>query len=241
MRIKLGPNVLDMRGKLGQWVYGIWKAGVSVARQAAEVVRNPSSPAQQAVRSAQREFTTQWKALPEADLAAWQIVADLGVTRKNPEGGVRALIGMPKGKMSGFNAFLEANQLARSVGATTPIGMPALGTAAPNAPVDLAASFDGDKITVTWGDIEGVMPSQFVRVWVYSEQGLFHKQLVDFAPGAAKTMNITTIRAKYGVAQVPALFLNTAVLIQADTVDQATGWASNPTLTKRLYLVEPAP
>jgi len=62
----------------------------------------------------------------------------------------------------------------------------------------LAAAYDGTKLTVTWGDITGVMPSQFVRVWLYSEQKLVHKQMVDFAPGAAKTANITEVRGDMG-------------------------------------------
>ena len=114
-------------------------------------------------------------------------------------------------------------------------------TPAPNSPPTLAASYDGTKITVTWGDIPGVMPSQFVRVWLFSEQKLVHKQMVDFAPGAAKTMNITTVNgAKGGAIDITAL-QGTAMLIQADAIDQATGWASNPSRTLRLMLTPPTP
>ena len=222
-------------------VYSIWKSGVSVMRAAAQVVHNPSSPAQVAVRETQRTITNVWKLLTDEQHAEWGLIAKKGATRTNPEGGIRALIRTPEGKFTGFNAFVQSNQLAQSVGASATIETPLVGTLPPSGPPDLAASFDGDKIIVTWGDIPSVMPSQFVRVWMRSEQDMFHKQFVDFAPGAAKTINITQVRGENGTLIGMDFFKNTAVLIQADTVDQATGWASNPSLTKRLYLEEPAP
>jgi len=39
-----------------------------------------------------------------------------------------------------------------------------------------------------------------------------------------------------GVGIAVSTLGNSAVLIQADTVDKSAGWASNPSLTKRLYL-----
>ena len=210
-KIKLGPNVLDMRGRIGQLVYSIWKGGTSYVRQAVEVVRNPSSPGQNKVRALIRILSSLWKALPESNQAQWGVVAQSGATRKNSEGGIRALIRTPNGKMTGFNAFIVANELARSVGATTTIEAPQGHVPAPNSPPDLALAFDGDKITVTWSDIEGVMPSQFVRVWIYSEQRKFHRQMIDFAPGAAKTMNITEFRAENGTPVEVATLLNSAV------------------------------
>ena len=240
-KIKLGPNVMDMRGKVGQLVYSIWKSGMSVMRAAAQVVRNPSSPAQVAVRQAQRELGNVWKGLTDMVHAEWGLVAEQGAKRTNPEAGIRALIRTPEGKFTGFNAFMEANQLARTVGASANIEEPQKQTLPPNGPPDLAAAFDGAKVTVTWGDIPDVTPSQFVRVWIYSEQRMFHKQLIDFAPGAAKTINITQARGENGTPIDMAFFTNSAVLIQADTVDQASGWVSNPSATKRLYLEAPEP
>ena len=235
-KIKLGPNVMDMRGKVGQLVYSIWKSGVSYMRQAAEVVRNPASAAQVAVRGIIRALSSEWKALPESSQAQWGLVAAKGATRKNPEGGIRALINTPEGKMSGFNAFVEANELAKSVGQTVTIQAPVLTTPPPNMPPDLTATFDGAKVTVTWGDIPGVTADQYVRVWVYSEQKMFHKQLIATALGSAKTVNITQVRGENGVLIDMAVFANSAVLIQSDTVGKTTGWASNPSATKRLYM-----
>jgi len=240
-KIKLGLHVFDMRGKVGNMVYSIWKSGMNVIKLAAQTVANPCSEKQIAVRNALSALAKVWKTLTSSQQTLWENLAQTRANRTNPEGGIRVIIRTPEGKFTGFNAFVEANSLARTVGASADIVDAQLATPAPNSPPTLAASYDGTKITVTWGDIPGVMPSQFVRVWLFSEQKLVHKQMVDFAPGAAKTMNITTVNGAKGGAIDIAVLQGTAMLIQADTIDQATGWASNPSRTLRLMLTPPTP
>ena len=163
-------------------------------------------------------------------------MSSLGVSRTNPEGGIRVLIKTPKGRFSGYQAFIQANQLARSVGQNVIIRSPLVGIAAPNSPVQLRASFDGAKLTVQWDDIPVIKTEQYVRIWARSEQKRFHRQIVGIIQGSAKAIDIIEVRANKGVGIAVSTLGNTAVLIQADTVDKSTGWASNPSLTKRLYL-----
>ena len=163
-------------------------------------------------------------------------MSSLGVSRTNPEGGIRVLIKTPKGRFSGYQAFIQANQLARSVGQNVIIRSPLVGIAAPNSPVQLRASFDGAKLTVQWDDIPVIKTEQYVRIWARSEQKRFHRQIVGIIQGSVKAIDIIEVRANKGVGIAVSTLGNTAVLIQADTVDKSAGWASNPSLTKRLYL-----
>jgi len=109
------------------------------------------------------------------------------------------LIKTPKGKYSGYQAFIQANQLARSVGQDVIIRSPLVGIAAPNSPVQLRASFDGAKLTVQWDDIPVIKTEQYVRIWARSEQKRFHRQLVGIIQGSAKVIDIIEVRANKGV------------------------------------------
>jgi len=51
-RIKPGPNVMDMSGSIGQVTYCTLKSGSHCLKQRPQVVRNPQSPAQTAMREA---------------------------------------------------------------------------------------------------------------------------------------------------------------------------------------------
>jgi len=87
------------------------------------------------------------------------------------------------------------------------------------------------------GGTQGVTESQYVRVWIRSEQKHFHKQLVGVLPATSAGISIGSVRAVFGNNIEMSFFRNTAVLIQADVVDKESGWASAPSNTIRLMLM----
>jgi hypothetical protein len=85
-------------GKLGKaYVYGNWR-GIAWVR-AYRVPQNPQSPAQQAVRAAQRAAVQAWKILSRFVKGAYNVFAEVGRSSSGP-GGKRAT------KMSGYNLFV---------------------------------------------------------------------------------------------------------------------------------------
>ena len=205
-------------------------------------VRNPGSANQGKVRQLLSTLSKRWmQNLTANDRDAWENLAKGGPYRVNREGGVRAVIRTNNGKYSGQNAYLLFNTLAASVGGTTPIDTPQLHSVSPLEPVTPAASYDGTKITLTWGDIPNIMPSDFVRAWLVDASQEIHKQQVDFAPAAAKTMNITAVRGANGASFDIPRFEGGVFYIQLDTVSQATGLASAPSPCMVLDIVNPVP
>ena len=112
---------------------------------------------------------------------------------------------------------------------------------APLEPVTPAVAYDGTKITVTWGDIPNILPSDFVRVWIGDASGDVHKQIVDFAPAAAKTMNITVVKGSNGGEFSMPRFEGGVFYIQLDTISQATALALSPSPCIVLDIVNPEP
>ena len=244
-RILLGPDVIDKRGRQANQVYSTWKSGMAYVRNIATVIRNPRSALQQARRTLMALLGRAWQTLTKEQQNQWNSVALTnyrGGATMGGQGGIKNLIKGSGEKITGSNAFMQANQLARMVGGTAIIAEPLVHTPAPNAPPDVTVTDGTDKITVAWGDIEGVMPSQFVRVYIADHQNRFHRQFIDFAPGSAKTMNINQVRGVNG-DMLPMSFINgDEVIVQLDTVDQATGWASPASQTVQHVIdLVPAP
>ena len=174
--------------------------------------------------------------------AQWALIAEKGITRGNPEGGIRVLIKTPKGRPTASNVFVGANQLAKSVGQTVVITAPKTRLLVPMTPPNLRAVFvpDGPNsyITVQWDDVLRATADDFARVWVKSEQKLCHRQMALYAPALDKQVNITSVRIQYGTPSDMGFFIGSAMLIQADTVGRSSGWASSPSHTLRLYLAQ---
>ena len=243
-RILLGPDVIDKRGRQANQVYSSWKSGMAYTRNIATVIRNPNSARQAAKRDLVGTLSRQWQTLGKTSQAKWNLIAAVnyrGGQGMGGAGGVKDLIKGSADKITGINAFVQNNQLAQDVGATAIITDPLPHTPAPNAPVIAVADGIG-KITVTWDDILNVTPSQYVRVFIATHQKRFHKQLIGYASGAAKTLDITEVRGQNG-EMVPIDFFNgDEVIVQADAVDQATGWASPPSKTvQHVITLVPAP
>jgi len=235
-------GIQSIRGTVNNMVFKLWKTGVTTVQNKQTSVRNPGTEEQGRVRQLLATLSKRWmQNLTENDRDAWETLAKAGPYRINREGGVRAVIRTTNKKYSGKNAYLMYNALAASVGATTPIDSPQLHEVSPLEPTTPTATYDGTKITVTWGDIPNVMPSDFVRAWIANASQDCHRQMVDFAPGAAKTMNITTVKGANGADFDISKFEGGIFYIQLDTVSQATGLGSAPSKCMVLKIVNPEP
>ena len=235
-RVNFNGLILDIRGKVGNQVFKTWKKGVYYVQNISRKPFNPRSFAQEAYRMSFAALANKWQFLSEAEQALWGAAANNIAPWLNPECGVRALVHLRQGKMSGFDFFMRTNILAQSVGQKGVIECPQIPIPSPNPARDLNGYFDGTNLTVSWGDIPDIAPEWYVRIWVYSEQRRFHKQIAGVARAMDKRMQITQVRGKNGLIIPLPDFTDSAALIQADVVDRNTGWASQPGRTIRVRL-----
>ena len=263
-KINYNGNIRSIRGKLYGYVFCEWKPGVYVIKRKPEHVKNPRTPAQTAVRDFQKLLGGKWRQLEEVKQCQWEAAAKLIRPKNNPESGVRVLIHTSSRNMTGFNLFVKTNQLLRSIGRTEIIEEPLFFMYEPYPVTELKAAWDGSRLIVSWGDILDAAAdpirdissnvcqqtqqnsisggavsngaSQYVRVWISSEQRRFHKQLAVSASALDKSVEITKIRDGGGQEISFENLGNSAILFQADVVDKITGWVSSPSKTIRLFL-----
>jgi len=225
-RIKLGNGVEDIRGRAAGQVYSAWRPGVNYIQMMPIQKPKSKTAAQKAAREYQAKLAGRWRWLGDNERADWENASKMKRYRRNPESGIRAIIRVSANKMSGFNAFMEANQLAHSVGRNEIIASPKLTEKAPSALPEFDAVLDKDGLIIGWKPANTAAVSQFLRIWIYSEQGKFHKQLAGVAPMATGKTEIRQVRISKGSIVPIGDYFNTAVLIQVDVVDQETGWQS---------------
>lgn len=218
MRIKLGPLVTDARGRFGQMIYSIWKTGVQYVRQMPNVIANPQSADQMAIRNNMTVNSKAWyDTLTPVQRTGWEDWAQTKPGQGEGDGGIYTIIKGNSGIMSGMNAFILANQWLLSAGLSNVQDAP-LGLTPPSAPTTVAASFALGDVTVTWTEPDIHKVGAKVRVWLASHQRGIHKQLVGNALASAGTLVITNVKGALG-ASVPIANYPGDYIIQADTVD----------------------
>lgn len=177
-RITLGPNVTDIRGRVGSVVYSIWKSGVSYVRQAANVVYNPHSGDQSTIRAWLTILSKYWyDSLSEAQRIEWNDWAQTQPGKGNKDGGVLNIIKGNGGIMSGYNAFLMANLWLRSVCRPVTLNAP-LGHQPPSAPTGVTAAYAGGTVTLTWVEPQTHKAGAQVRIWMMNHNKIGHRQEV---------------------------------------------------------------
>lgn len=220
-RIKLGLHVADMRGKVGQLVYSIWKAGVSYVRLAAQVVRNPNSARQADARSCFGRLSRQWMTkLTPMERAAWDDWAGLKPRCAPDQGGARILIKRNRGVFAGKNAYGMANILLNSAGLPEVTRAP-MAAVPPSAPANLAGTFDGTKFILTFTPPRFYKPGAKVRVFCQPERGkYFHRQQAATGFAADGRVEVSSVRGSQGTeifaSRLPA---GIYVFFQLDTID----------------------
>ena len=217
-RIKLGAILSDIRGELQNGVYSIWKTGVHYIRNIAPVISNPHSTDQAYIRFLMSEYSKDWfDTLTEAQRENWNDWAQTKPGQGNGDGGIYNIIKGNNGIMSGFNAFIMANQWLSSAGCGAVTAAP-IGVTPPSAPRNVAASYLDPDVTVTWIAPDTVKAGARVRIWLYHRQQLIHKQLVQSAAYDDLTADITNVKGANGDSVAIADYLGD-YLIQMDCVD----------------------
>ena len=177
-RITLGPNVTDIRGKFGSIVYSIWKTGRQYMRQAANVINNPHSTNQMAIRDRLTLLSKRWyDTLDDAKRAGWNDWALTKPGMGNGDGGVLTVIKGNGGIMSGFNAYILANQWLNTIGQAIVDDAP-LGLTPPSAPTLVSATWNVDRLDLIWTAPITMKADAKVRLWIAHRNQLLHKQFV---------------------------------------------------------------
>lgn len=218
-RIKMSSLVSDIRGKIGEVVYSVWKSGVSYVRQTAKVVSNPQSSAQAKIRARITECAKYWKdTLTQAQRNAWEAYAP---TLPKYLTGPGDIIKKSAGIMSGFNAFVRNNLNSFTAGISalgTFIADAPIGVTAPDAVASIAAGWDGsaNEIDVTW--VAGTVPGLNVRIWLRSTDANIHAQVNQTEAVATLAKSCSQVAAAKGlmfpIDNAPGLYD-----VQIDVVD----------------------
>jgi len=225
----LGPYVQSMSGRVVNQVFVRKKTGKVIIRAMPAKVDNPNSGPQSDRRRWMGEFGHYWRhQLTRAEQVRWQTFARANYRKDFPA--KMMLIQGSADEIGGLNAFCQCNMLARDVGNTVLIREP-MDREIPNGLPGLNASFDGTKLTITWGNIANLQENHFVRIWLWCTDQCFHRQFAAYAPGGDKTKDITEVRGKRGKPSPLSSKKGTMLLIQADVVDRLSGYASAPSET----------
>jgi hypothetical protein len=218
-------------GKLGAHDYMRWKNKL-IVRQSPAIVTDPNSAKQQIMRASLADSSSAWYGtLTAAQRANWEAFAILGLNSMDAPGGIRKLPQGNGGKYSGQNAYIMANQLLASAGIAA-IVEPPLGLT-PCAPIkDLAGSWNAgtNAVDLTWTAPSNVIATDIARVWIDSEQELFHKQIGETIVADGGVASIDTVSAGLGLPLTLLGIVGSKVLLQVDIV-RANGLLSGPSNT----------
>lgn len=197
-RITLGSIVNGISGSIDQMVYSTWK-GINYIRSKAKTISNPQSTDQADIRARVTECSKYWNdTLTQAERNNWETYSQSIVS---PSSGPGDIIKPGKGPWSGYTAFLRNNLLKFTSGQVA-LGafqtLAPIGVTGPDAPVDCAAGWVLNKLTVSW--TPGVVPGTNVAVWTRSQDGAFHAQEGGFVAVGAGVLAMATLKGKGGVA-----------------------------------------
>jgi len=234
-RIKLGPNVTDIRGTVKEVVYSVWKAGVHYIRSKAGIISNPQSAQQELIRSLMTLASKAWyDTLTDANRNNWNEFAAGLEPQEGDAGGILNLIPQNRGIMSGMNAYCMCYTMVRRCAISLPgtFNNSPLGQTPPSQVTGLAAAWVPNDVVITWTDPETVIEDSMIRIWMRSHQPMAHRQLLACVALAAETHSAEYIRMANG-ALVAFLMAPGRYLVQADCI-QPNGLKSPPSGVARV-------
>lgn len=235
-RIVLGPNVLDMRGKIGALMYSIWKSGVHVCRAVPNIIANPASADQSNIRCKLAYYAKYWyDTLTAGQRDVWEQWALTEPGKGTKDGGILSLIKGNNGKMSGYNAFVMAQQWLYSSGQGMSINAP-LGETPPTPPRDVNLAWVSPTLSVNWTPPESYNPDPVarIRIWIAHHKGLFHKQLSVNEDCTQVTKNMTQVKGAKGEL-IDLTDCLGEIMVQMDTVNP-NGTKSGPSNVAQIVL-----
>lgn len=214
MKALWGMMVVDGRGKLGGHVLSKNRSGAYARTKVTPV--NPQTSYQQTARNRLTSFSQGWRALSQAQIAAWNAAVSAFATSN-----IFANIVNPTGK----NLYTKLNINLETV-AQAPITNPPLPSGAGTVTAGTVVAVNGGaKSVVHTGDTAG----HSIQVWAtegVSPGKLFVKnkfRLVDFFAGGAASPHVftTEYNAKFGQPPV-----GTRVAVRLVSINNTTGEAS---------------
>lgn len=232
MRIKFNSIVSDASGRLGEFVYSKWKSGINYIRKAATIIYNPESPDQVAIRAQLANLAKYWyDTLDQAQRDGWATWALTKPGMGTGSGGIRDLIKGNGGVMSGFNAFILANQWVFSSNPAASVLEDApIGATPPTPPLSVSPTWTTPNLVVTWNGPDVKKTGAYCRLWIACREYGVHKQLIANALATAGTISIAAVKGANG-ASIPLVDAPGHYLVQMDTVDP-DGTKSQPSVTK---------
>jgi hypothetical protein len=215
---KVGFGFTDVRGSVGNNTFSIQKSGIHTIRNKAPAIANPQSASQMTIRCNLANSSKIWAdTLTQDERNGWNTWALTKPGMGDGDGGITTIIKGNGGIMSGFNAFLLANQWLRTIGLGQVTVAP-VGATPPTPPLSVAASQVGNNVVVTWTIPQTFKSGARVRVWLNKHQVEIHRQLIDIADPATGTFTLINVRGAGG-AWMPIIDSPGDYLIQMDTVD----------------------
>lgn len=159
-RIKLGPNVLDMWGSIGEVTYSSWK-GISYCKQKPKTVTNPNTAQQQKIRGLLGACAKKWREATPAEKDSWDSYQNMINDGDTPQGS-HQLRPIKRNHMTGYNKLVSCNIVAKladdsiAIPGVGQITIPPEGTSTPPQPGIESTAYDPvtHEITVTPTDIE---------------------------------------------------------------------------------------
>ena len=209
--VKLSALFTSIRGRYAGGVFRNFK-GVTVLGALPSAVANPSTSLQEKARNILAVASKFWAGLALARKSEWRAVASALTEAWKDYGnpvGERSLIYPPKGPYTALGALVSVCGLLGSVDDwdTEDAVPPApVGVTAPAIPTVNAITGDTTAgLTITWDDPDSWGhngSAGWVRVYVKSEDGTFHTQLVGTVAAAAETVTVTTMTPRGGGAKI---------------------------------------
>jgi hypothetical protein len=207
-RVLMTNLISSITGRFGGGVFRNWK-GLTVLSALPDSVDNPSSSAQANAREILSYCSKQWAGLDDTTRGGWEgVAAQLSEQwdHFSNEVGTKTVIVTPRGPFTAIGALCSVHGLLASVDAwdtADVLQTPPAGKGAPVAPTDCAFTQDpvSGNVTVTWTDPtewgQGATDG-YVRVWLRSENGIYHRQLVGSAAGGVETLTFDRLRTANG-------------------------------------------
>jgi hypothetical protein len=206
-------------GKLGEVTYQRWRNKLVVKQNAVSIL-NPHSDRQNIERQANATAGQNWNAaLSDAQRAMWETYANNTDDKERIPHGVRHITPGTRTLPYGHNAYSAVNTRLSTCGFYA-VTEPPLAMALPSAPFVTSAVWNEGNfaIDIVWSADYSAPPDTAVRVWVRSQQGLFHKQQALYGPYDDFAISLAEVRGALGVLLPLTDFRESKVYLQCDSV-----------------------
>jgi len=232
-KIKLGPLVDKVRGKLGTVVFSEGKTGSTYVKMLQTKTTNPASANQAAQRNIFTALTKQWNTLGADEQAAWNEYAKNGYGKRTipTGGGAREIIHGNTGRGGGKGLFMYVNQNRLRIGQAV-LTWPVPGKVIPDGFTTFTGVCAGGVITIT---TDGAADTNCAQIWIVGNGKIPHRQVAYDGLASAPT-TFHEVNAAKGTPMELTKMVGEKVYLQGEVIDPTSGLASNPSETIELTI-----